>query len=124
MIGLWTETKLPILTVSKMSDNITMDPEKQEDSISREDYRDTDVRHQRPITFRRLIELLEMGLEPVNHGKGWTIEVPDPVYSIVQKCPIEDGIIAQVHAYGVAETNVEGGGLTLRYKHQRENRML
>ena len=102
-----------------------MEPEKKVDEISREDYRDTDVRQVRPITFRRLLELLEMGLEPVNKGgKGWTIDVPDPVYSIVTKCPIEDGIIAQVRAYGAAEMNVESGGLTLRYKRQRENRTL
>ncbi len=100
------------------------DEEKKVEAIIREDYRDVDVRQQRPITFRRLIELLEMGLEPVNKGKGWTIDVPDPVYSIIQTCPIEDGIIAQVRAYGVAETNVESGGLTLRYKRQRENHTL
>jgi len=101
-----------------------MDEEKKPDEITREDYRDTDVRNQRPISFRRLIDLLEQGLEPVNKGKGWTIDVPDPVYSIVTKCPIEDGIIAQVRAYGCAEMNVESGGLTLRYKRQRENRMM
>lgn len=99
--------------------------EQHHDEIIREDHRDVDVRQQRPIGFRRLIELLEMGFEPYNKGgKGWMIDVPDPVYSIVQKCHIEDAIISQVRAYGVAETNVESGGLTLRYKSQRENKML
>jgi hypothetical protein len=73
------------------------------------------------IDYRKLIELMRIGYNPINKGEGWSVVQRDR-YDIAHKKPVEDTVISQVKALGIGEVVKESGGLMLKLKRNRDDK--
>ena len=78
---------------------------------------------ERPITFKRLMDMMEAGAEPVNNGDGWQVDEFDRL-GIRHVRFVEDAVVNQVRAFGNTETLRETRGMRLRLRHGAENRII
>lgn len=70
------------------------------------------------IDYRKLIELMKAGAEPKKNGDVWTVEVYDILGSLGHR-ELEEKVINQVRAYGVASIERTTTGLALKLKADR-----
>ena|SRR5438552_1903986 len=79
-----------------------------------DDQYDRDVRSP-AIDFRKLIDIMNLGMEPINTGQGWTVEVRD-IDGFTQRKQVEETVINQVRAFGIASISRTATSISLRLR--------